>query len=94
MAAGVSRGTQPDAGSVRRCLSRGSGCRGRALGGVGPAGHTALRARDGIPVAPVSGNRMSPCMRTLTAAARQVCPWNARRVLCPAPVWRKPSRGP
>ena len=58
MAAGVSRGTQSDAGSVRRCLSRGSRPRGRALGGVGPTGNTAPRARDGIPVAPVSSNRM------------------------------------
>jgi len=80
MAAGVSRGTQPNAGSVRRRLSRGSGRRGRALGGVGPARNTALRARDGIPVVPVSGNCMSPCMRMLTAATRQVCPWT--RIVC------------
>lgn len=50
-AAGVFRGAQPGADSVRPGLSRGSGRRGRSLGGIEPA---VLRARDGIPVAPKS----------------------------------------
>ena len=69
-AAGVFRGAQPDPDSVRRGLSRGSGRRGCSLGGIEPAGNTVLRARDGIPVAPVSGNHHMPLVCTHTFCFR------------------------
>ena len=55
MVAGVFRGPQLNADSVRRLVSRGSGCCGRALGEVGPAGTRSFMLA-GIPVAPVSSS--------------------------------------
>jgi len=89
MAAGVFRGAQSDAHSVRRWVSRGSGCRGRALGGMGSAGNTILRSRDGIPMASVSKRHPTfLCMRTLTCSfPRRPRPAG----MCMERVWCVPS---
>jgi hypothetical protein len=57
MATNVLRDAQPDAHAIRGYLSRekGSGRSRRAVGSVGATRDAILRARDGIPLAPVSG---------------------------------------
>ncbi len=56
MAANVLRDAQPNAHAIRGCLSRekGSGRSRRTVGRVGTTRDAILRARDGIPLAPVS----------------------------------------
>ena len=66
------RGAQPDVHAIRGFLPRGSGRSRRAVGEVGSTRDANHCARDGVPVAPVSGGKQHPAALVVCGALMQI----------------------